>query len=99
MMLYIVYSRVHFVHVPYSTKLWREKTLAELQLQENWQRKLWQLAEAKPIQYWSSQDLTAFWQIKLWRIGNKLPNPPKFSPAKVLCYTINKNFHKSPNWL
>ena len=37
--------------VPYSTKLWREKTLAESELQENWRRKLWQLAEAKPIHY------------------------------------------------
>ena len=29
-----------------------------------------------------------FWQIKLWQIGNEPPNPPKFSPAKVLCYTV-----------
>ena len=55
----------------------KDKTLAELELLENWQRKLWRLAEAKPIQYLRSQDLTTFWQI-----GNK---PPKFSPAKVLC--------------
>ena len=26
--------------LPYSAKLWREKTLAELELQENWRRKL-----------------------------------------------------------
>ena len=31
--------------LPYSTKLWREKTLAELELQENWWRKLWRLAK------------------------------------------------------
>ena len=60
----------------------------ELELQEYWERKLWQLAEAKPIQYLSSQDLTTFWQIKLWRIGNEPPNPPKFSPTKVLCYMV-----------
>ena len=28
------------------------------------------------------------WRIKLWRIGYQLPNPPKFSPANVLCYTV-----------
>ena len=62
--------------------------MAELELQEYWRRKLWQLAEAKPNRYLSSQDLTTFWQIKLWRIGNEPPNPPKFSPAKVLCNTV-----------
>ena len=62
--------------------------MAELELQENWRTKLWRLAEAKPIHYWSSRDLTTFWRIKLWRIGNEPPNPPKFSPAKVLCYTV-----------
>ena len=63
----------------------------ELELQENWWRKLW-FAEAKPIQYLSSQDLTTFWQIKLWQIGNELPNQPKFSPAKVLCYTVANSY-------
>ena len=76
------------VEIPYSTKLWWEKTLVELELQENWQRKLWRLAEAKPIQYLSSRDLTTFWWIKLWCIGNEPPNTPKFSPAKVLYYTV-----------
>ena len=38
-------------YVLYSTKLWREKTLAELELLENWRRKLWRLAEEKPIHY------------------------------------------------
>ena len=79
--------------IPYSTKLWQDKTLAELELQEYWRRKLWRLAEAKPIQYLSqdlnSQDLATFWRIKLWRIGNEPPNPPKFSPTKVLCYMVN----------
>jgi len=36
-----------------------------------------------------SLDLTTFWRIKLWRIGNEPPNLPKFSSAKVLCYTVN----------
>ena len=79
--------------IPYSTKLWQEKTLVELELQENWWRKLWWLAEAKPIQYLSSQDLTMFWLIKLWQIGNESPNPPKFSPVKVLCYTVYWTLH------
>ena len=61
----------------------------ELELQEYWQRKLWWLAEAKPILYFNSQDLTTFWWIKLWRIGNEPPNLPKFSPAKVLCYMVS----------
>ena len=74
--------------IPYSTKLWRDKTLAELELQEYWRRKLWRLAEAKPIQYLSLQDLATFWRIKLWQIGNEPPNSPKFSPAKVLCYMV-----------
>jgi len=39
-----------------------------------------------------SLDLTTFWWIKLWRIGNELPNPPKFSPAKVLHYTVVLDF-------
>ena len=62
--------------------------MVELELQEYWWRKPWRLAEAKPIQYLSSQDLTTFWQIKLWWIGNELPNPLKLSPAKVLCYMV-----------
>ena len=28
------------------------------------------------------QSLVVGWRIKLWRIGNDPPNPPKFSPAK-----------------
>ena len=72
----------------YSTKLWREKILAELELQENWLRKLWQLVEAKPIQYLISRDLTTFWQIKFGGLAMNLPNPPKFSPAKVFFYTV-----------
>ena len=28
--------------------------------------------------------------IKLWQIGSELPNPQRFSPAKVLCYEIYK---------
>ena len=28
------------------------------------------------------------WRIKLWQIGYQPPNPPKFSPANVLCYTV-----------
>ena len=31
------------------------------------------------------QDFPTFWQIKLWQIGNE---PSKFSPTKVLCYTV-----------
>ena len=42
---------VYKLCILYSTKLWREKTVAELELQENWRRKLWRLAEAKPIHY------------------------------------------------
>ena len=46
-------KRKHETHnqLPYSTKLWREKTLVELELLENWWRKLWRLAEEKPIHY------------------------------------------------
>ena len=54
----------------------------------NWQRKLWRLAEAKPIQYLSLRDLTTFWMIKLWRISNKPPNPPSFLPPKFCAYDI-----------
>ena len=43
----------------------REKTLVELELQENWQRKLWRLAEAKSIQYLRSQDLTTFGRLAM----------------------------------
>ena len=32
-----------------------------------------------------------FRRIKLWWIGNGLPNPPKFFPAKVWCYTVVTN--------
>ena len=39
--------------VRFCTSTVQHKTLAELELQENWRR-------------------------KLWRIGNELPNPPKF---------------------
>ena len=28
------------------------------------------------------------WQKKLWWIGHKPPNPPKFSPTNVLCYMV-----------
>jgi len=39
-----------------------------------------------------SLDLTTFWRIKLWWIGKEPPNPPKFSPAKVLCYMVQGSF-------
>ena len=35
------------LELPYSTKLWWEKTLVELELQENWQRKLWLVGRGK----------------------------------------------------
>ena len=28
------------------------------------------------------------WRIKFWQIGYQPPNPPKFSPANVLCYAV-----------
>ena len=68
----------------------------ELELQEYWQRKLWWLAEAKPILYFNSQDLTNFWWIKLWRIGNEPPNPHQsFLPPKfcVIWYLIYRTVY------
>ena len=47
----IAYFPLKPMGVPYSTKLWREETLAELELLENWRRKLWRLEEEKPIHY------------------------------------------------
>ena len=41
---------------PYSIKLWREEILADLELQENWWRKFWQLITLIT----SSQELTTF---------------------------------------
>ena len=83
-----IIQRIHHLTYRIAQNFGGRKTFAELELQENWWRKLWWLAEAKSIQYLSSRDLTTFWQIKLWRIGNGPPNPPKFSPAKVLCCTV-----------
>ena len=41
-----------------------------------------------------------FWQIKLWLIGNELPDLPKFSPTKVLCYMVtNLTFIGHKNYL
>ena len=38
-----------------------------------------------------------YWQIKLWQICYELPNPPMFSPTKVLYYTvINKTMTIMP---
>jgi len=33
-------------------------------------------------------DITSNWRIKLWRIRNKSPNSPKFSPAKIFRCTV-----------
>ena len=35
------------------------------------------------------------WWIKLWRIGYQPPNPPKFSPANVLCYTVDEDINSN----
>ena len=37
--------------IPYSIKLWWDKTLADLELQENWQRKFWQLITLIIVHY------------------------------------------------
>ena len=67
--------------------------MAELEPQEYWWRKLWWLAEAKPIQYFSSQDLTTFWRIKLWRIGNEPPIRQSFIPPKFCAIRYYKTLH------
>ena len=51
---------VQYQDIPYSTKLWWEKTLADLELQENWQRKFCQLITLTVVQYLNSQELTTF---------------------------------------
>ena len=33
---------------------------------------------------------------KLWQIGYKPPNLPKFSPANVLCYTVDTGGYRLP---
>ena len=60
-------------YLPYSGKFWREKTLANL-------------SQSFPLAF---SGITSNWRIKLWRIHSKLPNSPKFSPTKILRYTVN----------
>ena len=49
-----------------------------------------QVGKGKADSILELKNLTTFWQIKLCRISNKLPNLPKFSPAKFLYYTVFK---------
>ena len=37
------------------------------------------------------------WRIKLWRISYQPLNPPKFSPANVLCYSCAPKNTRSVN--
>ena len=29
-----------------------------------------------------------FWRVNFWRLLANPPNPPKYSPTKILCYTV-----------
>ena len=43
--------------IPYSAKLWQDKTLADLELQENWWTKFWQLMTLIMISFQTLQYL------------------------------------------
>ena len=45
------------MQAPYSTKLWWDNTLANLELQEYWWRKFWQLITLIIVNYLSLQHL------------------------------------------
>ena len=32
--------------------------------------------------------LVKIWMVKFWRLQENPPNPPKYSPSKILCYTV-----------
>ena len=74
--------------IPYSTKLWREKTLADLAVHCQSAKVL----SAKML--WDLMSSNSEWAFPLPTAkifpANLLavPIPPKFSPAKVLCYTV-----------
>ena len=55
----------------YSTKFWWDKTLADLELQENWWRKFWWFVMLIIVHYKNLQHLAD----KLWQIADC---PPKF---------------------
>ena len=62
--------------IPYSTKLWWEKTLAELELQENQRRKLWWLA--------------VVWCMRLERIKGRL-RQTRLTEAKLIQYLSSRD--------
>ena len=53
----MVYINNYKLAIPYSTRLWQEKTLVDLELQENWWRKFWWLITLIAVYYLSSQHL------------------------------------------
>ena len=85
--LMLAYLRIAYL-IPYSTKLWREKTLADLAV------------HGQPAKVLSTKKLSGLvssnieWALPLSTAkvfsANILavPIPPKFSPAKVLCYSV-----------
>ena len=74
--------------IPYSTKLWWEKTLADLAVHCQSAKVL----SLKKLSGLVSSNIEWALPLPTAKVfsGNILavPNPPKFYPAKVLCYTV-----------
>ena len=100
-------------NVPYSTKLWREKTLADLVVycqsaKVLSAKMLWDLVSSNSEWALPLPTAKVFSAKTLWDLASSnsewalplptakvfstnflaVPIPPKFSPAKVLCYTV-----------
>ena len=74
--------------IPYSTKLWREKTLADLVVHCQSAKVL----SAKKLLGLVSSNIKWALPLPTAKVFSAnilaVPTPPKFYPAKVLCYTV-----------
>ena len=74
--------------IPYSTKLWREKTLADLAVHCQSTKVL----SAKKLLGLVSSNIEWALPLPTTEVFSAnilaVPTPPKFYPAKVLCYTV-----------
>ena len=79
-----MYVHIHKWIIPYSAKFWRGKILANRSFQtfgdEN-------VGELLIILLATLANLEFGW-VKYWRMMYSSPNSPKFSPARILRYTV-----------
>ena len=71
------------MHIPYSAKFWRGKILANRSFQIFGEENVGKLL----IILLAILANLEFGWVKYWRMMYSSPNLPKFSPARILCYT------------